>query len=172
MGEIGDEGRSRGLELHQTQQVRGALPGGGRLDSVDVGDEGEGLLGREAVEQRKLLRHDTCSSFDGDAIGHRIQAEDAHGAGRRLEQPRQATEGRGLAGAVRSEESVEAPGGHLEVHARHGTNAAEIAGELPCLDGKLHQGSSIFSSAAVNCGTSSGFLEVIRFPSCTTGRST
>ena len=74
----------------------------------------------QPIEQREILGHDADAPLDGDRIGQRIEAEDPHRARGRLQQPGQALDRRGLAGAVRPEEAVEAAGGNREVDAVDG----------------------------------------------------
>ena len=82
---------------------------------MHLSDESQSLLGREAVEQREILRHDSDPPFDGDRVDQRIDSEDAHGAGRGRQQARQTLDRRRFARAVRTEESVETAGGDREI---------------------------------------------------------
>ena len=108
------------------------------VDAVHVGDEGQRLARRQPIEQREILGHDADAPLHRDGIGQRIDAEDAHRAGGRPEQAGQALDGGGLAGAVRSEEAVEAAGRHREIDAVDGAELTEVAGEAVRLDRQVH----------------------------------
>ena len=142
---------------------------------MHVGDEGQRLTRGQTIEQREILGDDADAPLHRDGFGQGIEAENPHRTGRWFQQAGQALDGGRLAGAVRSQESIEAARGNREVDAVDGTELTEIAREPMRLDGQFHavaHDSSAAITAAVNCGTSSGLRDVIRLPSLATGRST
>ena len=145
---VGDEHAGGGVELHQLEQLAAALREGRRRDAVDAGDEGEVLHAGEAVEEREVLGHDADAPLHLHRLGEWVEAEDAHGAGGRAQQPGQALDGGRLAGAVGTEEAVEAPLGHGEVDAVDGDEVAEAARQAVCLQCQGHDGDPTRSRAA------------------------
>ena len=126
------------FEIHQLEQIAGAIAADRRVEAVDLGDERQRLRRRQAIEQREILRHDADAALDRHRIGERIDPEDAHRARGRPQQPGQALDRRRLAGAVRTEKAVEAAGRHGEIDAVDGAQRTEVAREPVRLDREFH----------------------------------
>ena len=136
--EVRDERGPGPLQIHQLQQIAGAVTRGRGLEAVYLGDERQGLGCREALEERQIFGHDADPPLHGHGIRQRIHSEDAHRAGARPQQSRQALDGRRLAGAVRAEEAKEAAGRDGEVDAIDGAQRPEVAGEPMRFNRQFH----------------------------------
>ena len=109
------------------------------IEAVHLADEAERLRAAEPIEQREIFGHDADLPLDGDGIRDRIDVEDAKRPGRRPQQSGEALDRRRLAGAVRSEESVEAAARHEEIDPVHGDELAEFLAQAVSLDrGRAH----------------------------------
>ena len=133
--EVGHQRRAGVLEVHQRRADPRIAASRRRVDAVD--------LRRRNVSVSCAVSRSNSARSSGTTPMRRLTATGsasgsmpriAHRAGGRPEQPGQALDGRGLAGAVRSEEAVEAARGHREVDAVHGAEAAEVSREAVCLD--------------------------------------
>src|SRR5262249_13740152 len=110
----------------------------------------------QSIEQRQVLRDDADAFFHIDRMNDRVQIEDAERAGGRTEQAGEALDGRGLAGAVRAEEPVEAPARNDEVDPVDGDETAEHlaqAGRGKCRGGRVSQSASRCTVSGENAGT-------------------
>ncbi len=104
---------------------------------VHLGEELDVLVDREVVVERELLRHVADARLHAVGVLHDVDAVDG---GRSLARREQATEHpdrRRLAGAVRAEESEDAPSRHLEVEVIDGDEVAEPTHEAAALDGEI-----------------------------------
>ena len=134
-----DERRRRGGQVHQRQQVgRARLERLGR-HAVHLRDEAQRFRGGQPIEEREILGHDADAPLDLDGIGGRIDAENADVAGRGTQQAREALDRRRLAGAVGTEEAVEAAGRDLQIDAVHRALGSERARQAARLDCEFHQ---------------------------------
>ena len=105
---------------------------------MDLADETERFRRGQAIEQREILGDDADAPFDLDGIDQRIETENAHLAAGGTQQSGQALDRRGLAGAIRSEESVEASRGDLQVDAVNGALRSERSREPARFDREFH----------------------------------
>src|SRR5579871_437469 len=126
-GAVGERGQGLEellLDLERSGERGGALrdPGGG--EPPDAGDVFEELPGREGVEEHRGLRHVPEQGPDPDAIGARVEAEDADRPGGRPDEADHALDRGRLSRAVRAQEAIDLsrPDGEGEVH--HGRLAA------------------------------------------------
>jgi hypothetical protein len=87
------------------------------LDAPQAGDEFEIFGGRELVVDHRLVRDPRHDALGFDRIGERVDAEHRDRALVGRKQPRDHAQGRGLAGAIRSEQTVEFAGAHGQVEA-------------------------------------------------------
>ena len=53
---VRDERRAGRLQIHQLEQIAGAVPRDRGVESVDLGDEGQRFGRRQAIEERQILR--------------------------------------------------------------------------------------------------------------------
>src|SRR5205814_6743215 len=106
---------------------------------MNLGDEAERFARGQPVEQRQIFGHDADTALDLDGIYDRIEIENPDLARRGPQQPRQALDRRGLAGAVRTEEAVERSRRHLQIDAVDGPLGSKRAREAACRDGEFHQ---------------------------------
>jgi hypothetical protein len=101
---------------------------------VDELQEAE-VLGRgQMVVQRRALDHRADVPEDGDALVVEALAEDPDLAALPAQQAEDQAQGRGLAGAVRAEESVDTPGRNLHADAAEDVVIAEAVGEIGGLE--------------------------------------
>ena len=127
--------RAGALLAQLLEVVGGALFGDARFhvtfEPVQIGHEAQVLVGGQVFPQREFLRHVAEPAPDG--FGVLDDGETKH-FGVTIAGQQHAAEhaqrGR-LAGAVRPEESVDAPGGDVEVDVIHRDLVAEFSRELP-----------------------------------------
>jgi hypothetical protein len=125
VGIVRDERVFRAREIHQREEIRRSRPEGLGRDPVHLADERQRFLGGEALEQREILRDHADAPLHGDGIRDGIDPQDPHRSRRRAKQTCQALDRRRLAGAVRSEEPVEAAGRHAQIDPVNGADRAE-----------------------------------------------
>src|SRR6266508_4660142 len=115
--------------------------------AVDAGEEVQVLDDGEVVVQGELLGH------VADPLPHALRAKPAAFAGQldvpggRLEEAAEHLDGRGLAGAVGAEETIDLTVAHLEIDARDGREAAEDLAEAARADGDGAVGSTVAAVA-------------------------
>ena len=124
-------------EVVLLDQLVDTLPGPCFRDVVCRRQEIEVLADRQVLEQRELLRHVAdptaqCFGLPGDA-----QAQHLDFTGRGREQATEHANGRGLARAVRPEETVDVRARHREVDVVDGDQLAELLGQAARADRRI-----------------------------------
>ena len=109
------------------------------VDPVHLRHEHQRLLRGQPIEQREILGDDADAALDGDRIGERIDAEDAHrAAARACSRPVRHLIVVDLPAPFGPEEAVEAAGRHGQIDAVDRAEAAEVPRQAVRLDGEFH----------------------------------
>src|SRR5438093_12250157 len=116
-----------------------------RRKPVQPAEEVEVLLGAEALVQRRRLGQQADPAADLVRIGHDVDPVEPGIPGGRTDQPGEEPDGRGLAGAVRTEEGEDLAWSDLQVEVADRPLVAEPATEP---DGADHR--------SIRCGGGSG----------------
>jgi hypothetical protein len=103
------------FQPERDQQMARRRFGKSGIDAPQAGDEFEIFQRRQLVVDHRLIRYPRGDLLGGDRIGQRIDPEHGDRAGIRPQQPGHHPQGRGLAGAVRSEQRIELAGPHVEI---------------------------------------------------------
>ena len=101
------------------------------FEPVEFGHEMQVLVGREVFPQREFLRHVAEPAPDGFGVLDHGEAEHFGVPVAGQQHAAEHAQRGGLAGAVRPEETVDAPGGDVEVDVVHRDLVAEFSRELP-----------------------------------------
>ena len=108
-----------------------------------------GARGHVRVEPRRLHESRDALQRRG-ALGDRIAAEQAHRAGRRVDQPEQHAQRGGLAGAVGPQEAVDVTAVDRQIDVVHRGDSSVLLDQPPCFDGSVtHESSPAAVSAAI-----------------------
>jgi hypothetical protein len=105
-----------------------------------AGVDTQGLLDGEEGVEGDLLRYDAEESSRLAVLGHRVMPQDAYRAGGLVDHPGHDVDQRRLAGAVGSEQGVEAALRDREVHVVQGRGRAVLLAQGADLDGWLGHG--------------------------------
>ena len=97
------------------------------------------LLRAEIVVERELLRDDPELLPRGQSVEHHVVTEHAHAPAGRLQQPRDAANRGGLAGAVWPEQTKDLAGRHGERHTVDGDEIAVGLSEFRDVDHDLNR---------------------------------
>src|SRR5581483_8374489 len=108
-----------------------------KRNAIDAGEEVEVLLDREIVIERKFLRHVSDAAAHGAGTQRAGFARERAFAGGGLDKTAEHLDGRGFAGAVGAEESVDFAVTYFEVHVLHGLKFAESLREISRTDGDV-----------------------------------
>ena len=120
-----------------TRQRVDTLPGACFRDVVRRRQEFEVLAHRQVLEQRELLRHVADPAAQRLGLPGDAQAQHVDLAGRGREQAAEHANGRGLARAVRPEETVDVRARHREVDAVDGDQLPELLGQAAGADRRI-----------------------------------
>ena len=103
--------------------VRQVRPG----HTVQTGEESNVLLDRQVPVEGEALGHVSDPFPDSGSLGADVEPGDSAFPGRRFQESREHLDGRGLAGAIRTEEAEHLSGGDVECHRVHGDEVSEAA---------------------------------------------
>ncbi len=135
VGIIGNEFFRLVGELHEFEQLGGALSCGGAVEAVHASGKAEELGAGEAAEQGHAFGHDPDLALDFDGMRVEIDAEDFDASGAGREQAGQHFDGGGFTRAIGAEEAEELSGGDAQVDVVNGYEFSEAAGQAFCRDG-------------------------------------
>jgi len=114
-------------ETKPVGKLAGGLAGGHRIDAPKTGDELEIFERRQLVVDHRLVGNPRHLALGGDRVGERVDAENIDRAGIGAEQADDHAQRRGLAGAVRPDESVELAGADRKVEVIDGGTIESLA---------------------------------------------
>ena len=130
------------------------------VQTVDLSEKDQVLAYRQILVERKALRHVANLAFDRLGVSPHIDAQYGGIAFTRREQPTQHADRRGFAGAVRTQEAVDAAAGDLQIDVIHCNKIGETTGQLSSRDCKLGTHSSTpgkVTSTGIPIGSESSF---------------
>ena len=130
VGVVGDQRLGAIAELHEIEQLGGALSGDFAIEAVHAADEIEIFRAGEASEKREAFGNDANLAFYGDGIGDEIGAENGHAPFAGREQAGEHLDGGGFSGAIGAEKSEELAGSDGQIDVVHGEELAEAAREI------------------------------------------
>jgi hypothetical protein len=123
VGIVGDQFLGLIGELHEVEQLGGALGGGGAVQAIHASGEVEELGAGEAAEQRHAFGDDADLALDVYGIGVEIETENFDSPGTGREQPGEHLDGGGFSRAVGAEEAEELSGRDAQVDAVDGQSS-------------------------------------------------
>src|SRR5262245_822826 len=128
-GERASEPVEKRAELHRFDGLLDPRPPLAPGDARRAAVELEVLVGRERAVDRDRLRDVADRLAHGEPVADHVVARDEGRPRSRLQQRRQHADRRGLARAVRAEQSERLAGRHVEADPGHGLDLAEANGE-------------------------------------------
>ena len=139
VGEIGDEFLWLVGEVHEVEELVGALVGGIAFEAVHASDEAKIFRRSEAAEEGEAFGKDADLTFDVEGVGGEVDAEEVDAAGGGSKEAGEHLDGGGFAGTVGAEESKELTGGDVEGDIVDSGEGPEAAGEVAEGDcGRVH----------------------------------
>ncbi len=134
-GQLAGRPRGEAGEVGEGQQALEAVSAALADDAAQIGVQLQVLLHRQVFVQTELLRHIADQRAQRVAVGDRVQALDADGAGAGLQQAGQQPQQGGLAGAVRPGQAGDRAAAYRRVDAGQRLVRAEALAEAAEDDG-------------------------------------